>query len=220
MVWIILGEPKPFSAHSTARIRIRSISGFFRKVSGSTSGRYGLGNPIFLAPSGIGIDTGVKTLGVVRAATQWRIDKAAGRSYLRKTTAGSTVLVMTKPRLDSDVEVSSYVAGVAVRLHERLAELSSELGRFLEDQIPELRGDAALMELLGTSVEANVHTVLHALRLDIVVERVEAPTAALEYARRLAQHGVPVNALVRAYRLGPRFMNELVFAEVCALALS
>ncbi len=72
---------------------------------------------------------------------------------------------MTKPRLDSDVEVSSYVAGVAVRLHERLAELSSALGRFLEDQIPELRGDAALMELLGTSVEANVHTVLHALRL-------------------------------------------------------
>jgi hypothetical protein len=125
--------------------------------------------------------------------------------------------VVTKPRLDSDVEVSSYVAGVAVRLYERLAELSSALGRFLEDQIPELRGDAALMELLGTSVEANVHTVLHALRHDIVVERVEAPTAALEYARRLAQHGVPVNALVRAYRLGQRQMNEVFFAELRAI---
>jgi GGDEF-like domain/PucR C-terminal helix-turn-helix domain len=121
---------------------------------------------------------------------------------------------MTKPRLDSDVEVSSYVAGVAARLNERLAELSSGLFRFLEEQIPELRGDAALMELLGTSVEANVHTVLHALRHDIVVERVEAPTAALEYARRLAQHGVPVNALVRAYRLGQRQMNEVFFAEL------
>ena len=125
--------------------------------------------------------------------------------------------MVTKPRLDSDVEVSSYVAGVAVRLYERLAELSSALGRFLEDQIPELRGDAALMELLGTSVEANVHTVLHALRHDIVVERVEAPTAALEYARRLAQHGVPVNALVRAYRLGQRQMNEVFFAELRAI---
>jgi hypothetical protein len=124
---------------------------------------------------------------------------------------------MTKPRLDSDVEVSSYVAGVAARLNERLAELSSALFRFLEDQIPELRGDAALMELLGTSVEANVHTVLHALRHDIVVERVEAPTAALEYARRLAQHGVPVNALVRAYRLGQRQMNEVFFAELRAI---
>ena len=125
--------------------------------------------------------------------------------------------MVTKPRLDSDVEVSSYVAGVAVRLYERLAELSSALDRMLEDQIPELRGDAALMELLGTSVEANVHTVLHALRHDIVVERVEAPTAALEYARRLAQHGVPVNALVRAYRLGQRQMNEVFFAELRAI---
>ncbi|HYY00889.1 MAG TPA: helix-turn-helix domain-containing protein [Mycobacterium sp.] len=124
---------------------------------------------------------------------------------------------MTKPRLDSDVEVSSYVAGVAVRLYERLAELSSALDQMLEEQIPELRGDAALMELLGTSVEANVHTVLHALRHDIVVERVEAPTAALEYARRLAQHGVPVNALVRAYRLGQRQMNEVFFAELRAI---
>src|SRR6202012_3914 len=36
----------------------------------------------------------------------------------------------------------------------------------------------------------------------------------LEYARRLAQHGVPVNALVRAYRLGQRQMNEVFFAEL------
>jgi hypothetical protein len=92
--------------------------------------------------------------------------------------------------------------------------LSSALRQALEDQIPELRGDAALVELLGTSVEGNVDTVLHALRYDIAVERVEAPTAALEYARRLAQRGVPVNALVRAYRLGQRQINEVVFAEL------
>ena len=110
--------------------------------------------------------------------------------------------------------MSSYVAEVAGRLHDRLADVSSALRRALEDQIPELRGDAALVELLGTSVEGNVDTILHALRYDIAVERVEAPTAALEYARRLAQRGVPVNALVRAYRLGQRRVNELVFAEL------
>src|SRR6202007_3374087 len=99
----------------------------------------------------------------------------------------------------------------------RGADVSSIIHRALEEQIPELRGDAALVELLGTSVEGNVDTLLHALRYDIAVERVEAPTAALEYARRLAQHGVPVNALVRAYRLGQRWMNELVFAELRAI---
>jgi len=124
---------------------------------------------------------------------------------------------MKKPLLDSDVGVKSYVAEVARRLHGRLIDVSSELRRSLEDQIPELRGDAAVVELLGNSVEGNVDTLLHALRYDIAVERVEAPTAALEYARRLAQHGVPVNALVRAYRLGQRWMNEVVFAELRAL---
>src|SRR6478735_7095798 len=38
----------------------------------------------------------------------------------------------------------------------------------------------------------------------------------MEYARRLAQHGVPVHGLVRGYRVGQRRMNELVFAEVQA----
>jgi GGDEF-like domain len=87
----------------------------------------------------------------------------------------------------------------------------------LEDHIPELRGDARVTELLGASVEGNVGLILNALRYGIPVERVDPPTAALEYARRLAQHGVPVNALVRAYRLGQRQMNEIVFTEVRAI---
>jgi hypothetical protein len=125
-----------------------------------------------------------------------------------------------KSRLDSDVGVSRCVAEVAGRLHGRLTEVTSEIHRALEDQIPELRGDPRLMELLETSVEGNVDTMLHALRYDIAVERVEAPTAALEYARRLAQRGVPVNALVRAYRLGQRRMNELIFDELHATDVS
>ena len=127
---------------------------------------------------------------------------------------------MAKAQLDSDVQVHGHVAETAERLHNRLAELASLMRQSLEDQIPELRGDERIMELLGPSVEGNVDTILRALRYDIGVERVEAPTAALEYARRLAQHGVPVNALVRAYRLGQRLMNELVFTEVRALDIS
>jgi DNA-binding PucR family transcriptional regulator len=126
----------------------------------------------------------------------------------------SNVIEVKKSGLDSGVAVTSYVAEVASRLSGQTVALSSTLRQSLEDQIPELRGDAALVELLGTSVEGNVGTVLHALRYDIAVERVEAPTAALEYARRLAQRGVPVNALVRAYRLGQRQINEVVFAEL------
>jgi DNA-binding PucR family transcriptional regulator len=122
--------------------------------------------------------------------------------------------VAPKPDVDGDVGVARHIAKTAARLQERRAQLSSAIRLGLEDQIPELRGDARVMELHGPSVEGNVDTLLHALRYNIAVERVEAPTAALEYARRLAQHGVPLHALVRAYRLGQHRMNELVFAEV------
>jgi hypothetical protein len=104
---------------------------------------------------------------------------------------------VTNSRLDDDVDVSRYVAETASRLNERLAEVSSDIRRSLEEDIPELRGDADVVELLGASVEGNVDTILRALRYDIAVQRVEAPAAALEYARRLAQHGVPVNARPR-----------------------
>jgi hypothetical protein len=125
--------------------------------------------------------------------------------------------VIINPGLDDSADVSAYVARVAARMHERLPEVSSVIRGSLEDAIPELRGDARIVEMHRASVEGNVDTLLRALRYDIAVERVEAPTAALEFARRLAQRGVPVNALVRAYRLGQRRMNELVFREVHAI---
>ncbi|HEX7322589.1 MAG TPA: helix-turn-helix domain-containing protein [Mycobacterium sp.] len=120
---------------------------------------------------------------------------------------------MENPRPNDDAATRRYVSEIGTRLCDRLPELSSTVCRFIEDQIPELRGDAPAAELLGASVEGNVETLLHALRYDITLDRVEAPTAALEYARRLAQHGVPVNALVRAYRIGQRRLNELIFTE-------
>jgi DNA-binding PucR family transcriptional regulator len=121
---------------------------------------------------------------------------------------------VTKVQAGADAEVRRHVAETAERLLNRLAELASVLHGFLDAQIPELRGDERVTELLGPSVEGNVDTVLRALRYGISVERIEAPTAAFEYARRLAQHGVPVNALVRAYRLGQRLINDEVFREV------
>jgi DNA-binding PucR family transcriptional regulator len=159
------------------------------------------------------------TLGSACRAPQWRTDKTGGRSCRSKTRPASNVSTVKKPHLDSDVEVSRYVAKVAGRLHDRLAEVSTAILRSLEEQIPELRADTQIVDLLGTSVGANVDTMLYALSYDLAVERVEAPTAALEYARRLAQRGIPVHALVRAYRLGQRRMNELIFAELHAIEI-
>jgi DNA-binding PucR family transcriptional regulator len=119
--------------------------------------------------------------------------------------------------MDSDPGITRYVAETAARLQDRLAQVSSAIQVSLQDQIPELGEDRRVMELLAPSVEGNVDTLLHALRYAIPVELVAVPVAAMEFARRLAQHGIPLNALVRAYRLGQHLMNELVFAEVRAI---
>ncbi len=60
---------------------------------------------------------------------------------------------VTKRGRDEDVDVSRYVAETAERMHERLAEVSSFIRRSLEEDIPELRADARLIELLDASVE-------------------------------------------------------------------
>ena len=87
------------------------------------------------------------------------------------------------------VDADGCVREIAVGLHGRIAELTADIQRCLEDEIPELGLDALTMELLGDSIGGNVDTMLHALRYDLDVQRVEAPTAAMEYARRLAQRG-------------------------------
>jgi hypothetical protein len=114
----------------------------------------------------------------------------------------------------TDADVDRCVRQIAAGLHQRLSELTAVIQRLLREEIPELNQDPQSIELLGASVGGNIDTVLHAMRYGIEVQRIEAPTAAMEYARRLAQHGVPVHGLVRAYRVGQRRFHELVSAEV------
>jgi DNA-binding PucR family transcriptional regulator len=118
-----------------------------------------------------------------------------------------------RSRIDESA-VNERTAKIVARLGARLPEVSRSIQHLLTDQIEELRGDAQVFQLLGASVEANVETMFDALQYEIPIERVEPPTAALEYARRLAQRGVPVNALVRAYRLGQQALLDIILAEI------
>lgn len=76
--------------------------------------------------------------------------------------------------------------------------------------LPDLRADDAIFGALAASVEANVENVTHAVVLDVPVERIEVPLAALEYPRRVAQRGMAATSLVRAYYLGQQTMIGLI----------
>lgn len=114
-------------------------------------------------------------------------------------------------------DVASYVTRIATRLNQQVRQVSSTIRVTLEDLIPELRGDARTMELMSAAVEDNVAVVLHMLRHAIPAEQTTVPQSGVEYSKRLAQNGVPLNALVRGYRLGQRRMTDLVFAELDAM---
>lgn len=107
--------------------------------------------------------------------------------------------------------MGEQVASVAASLEPRIAELATDIRDLIQRDIPVLAGEPALTSLLAASVEENVVTVVHMLRHGIVTAHVEAPTAALEYARRLAQRDVPATALIRAYRVGQaRFLRHCI----------
>src|SRR5258705_732228 len=112
-----------------------------------------------------------------------------------------------------EAAISESSAVIMVRLSDRLVEVAGAVQLRLALEVPELREDSGLLELFAASIESNVDTVFHALRYEIPIKNVEPPTAALEYARRMAQRGVPMNTLVRAYRLGHEIVLEFARNE-------
>jgi len=119
-----------------------------------------------------------------------------------------------RPNNDEESRIDQLVVAAAARLNAQLGEITRTMRDVLATEIEELDGDQRLLELLGASIEGNVDTILHILQHDIAPQHVEPPSAAIEYARRLAQRGVPVNALVRAYRLGQDHLLKSSFAEI------
>jgi DNA-binding PucR family transcriptional regulator len=102
------------------------------------------------------------------------------------------------------------VSRTAAALAGEMAGLSEHLVARMLHEIPELDGDPSLVELLRVSVSDNIRTAMQRFALGERRADAEPPRAALEYARRLAQRGVDVNALLRAYRLGQAECSQLM----------
>ena len=110
--------------------------------------------------------------------------------------------------------VAQSAADVSGALGPRTAEVSADIYDLIVREIPQLRTDSQVLTLLEASVTENVATVLHILQHGIDLDRAHAPTAAQEYARRLAQRGVPVAALLRAYRIGSARFQDWCLEEL------
>ncbi len=110
--------------------------------------------------------------------------------------------------------LAAGVATITDRVAGQLGDAVGQIQSRIIGDIGELRDDPELGELLRSSVTSNVETGLHVLRNGIGIEHVQPPDAALEYARRVAQQGLPLSALIRAYRLGQQELMDRILIEI------
>lgn len=112
--------------------------------------------------------------------------------------------------------VRDAVANAAGELNAQISECTAELKRIFLAQIPEVHGDDAIEELLVASTAANLSVMFEALRHGIPVDEIDVPPPAAAYAQRFAQRGLPVEALLRAYRLGDHRFIQWFLAHLTA----
>jgi len=123
------------------------------------------------------------------------------------------------PQVDmDDPAVAELMADVAAAVSRRVAVVSEDVNGVILREIPELHDDKAVLALLASSVHSNVGTCLQIMQHQIDLSAVRAPAAALEYARRRAQRGTPLTALLRAYRLGHTSFSDWLFKELAQQA--
>ena len=118
------------------------------------------------------------------------------------------------PSPDDDALAAQTAAMIMERLIAKLPEMTRSLQELLYQHRSEIAGDGELMALLYDAVQGNLEAFFPAIRHGIPVARIEAPTAALEHARRMAQRGTNVDELVRAYRIGHHGVLRLILDEV------
>jgi PucR C-terminal helix-turn-helix domain/GGDEF-like domain len=123
------------------------------------------------------------------------------------------------PQVDmDDPAVAELVADVAAAVSRRAAAVSDEVYKVVLQEIPELHDDKTVLALLASSVHSNVGTCLQIMQHQIDLSAVQAPPASLEYARRRAQRGTPLTALLRAYRLGHTCFSDWLVKELARQA--
>jgi len=119
------------------------------------------------------------------------------------------------PQVDIDSPaVAELVAEVAAAVSRRAATVSEDVYEVILRDIPELRDDKSVLDLLASSVHSNIGTCLQVMQHQIDLSTVQAPAAAVEYARRRAQRGTSLTALLRAYRLGHTCFSDWVLREL------
>lgn len=106
-----------------------------------------------------------------------------------------------------------------MRVERDHPDMAAQMRDLLASNIDTLQGDQQLLELLQASIESNLSTIFHMLINNIDLQSLKPPTAAVEYAIRLAQRDIPLSSLTRAYYLAQSMFLRIALDEVERLEL-
>lgn len=118
---------------------------------------------------------------------------------------------------ESKLEISAIEARVA-DISVALSGYVDEICNSIEDYVRknsgnELHNDPSMVGIRQAAARGSVESVLHILRLGLSPREIDPPPTALEYARRLAQRGLPISNM-RGYGIGPAVFLEWAFAII------
>lgn len=121
--------------------------------------------------------------------------------------------------MPSVTPVTDVLARLAGELRDDVEELAGRVLAEIDAGLPELGRDPRVRELLVVTVDGSLRGALTVLTDHGSPAEAPLPPSASDLARRLAQQGVPVTVLLRAYRLGQAAFQQELVTRIAAAGL-
>ncbi|WP_433189249.1 ATP-binding SpoIIE family protein phosphatase [Actinoallomurus sp. CA-150999] len=115
---------------------------------------------------------------------------------------------------DANVFLSDLARGLAPRADQ----LVDVILRHLRGELPEVWKYKDIAALAPVALSEHVAASLDFLERDLDMTEVRTPPAAIEFACRLADHGVPISQLLRIYRLVHADLLHQLYTETARVA--
>ncbi|MFJ9712873.1 SpoIIE family protein phosphatase [Streptomyces sp. NPDC101234] len=115
------------------------------------------------------------------------------------------------------IDAHAFLGDLARKLEPRADEMVDVVLQTLRRELPELWEFDDIAALAPLGLAGHVATALELLQRGFDVSKVTTPPAAIDFAARLAEHGVEISELLRVYRLVHAGLLRLFYEETARL---
>ncbi|WP_053678171.1 ATP-binding SpoIIE family protein phosphatase [Streptomyces sp. WM4235] len=115
-------------------------------------------------------------------------------------------------------EADAFLCDLARGLRSRVDQLADVLTDVVRNEFPDMWQYEDVAALVQPAAYDDVTCILAVLEHRVDVTAVETPPASIEFARLVAEHGVPLSELLRLYRLSHAGALRLLHEEAASLS--